>query len=89
MVSAGTLLTAFGLGGADAFAAGLYYLAHTTFAAAALFLLADVISVRAARCMIAWLPARLPRGQLLAGVFLLVALALVACPHYPDLLASG
>jgi multicomponent K+:H+ antiporter subunit D len=81
VVSAGTLLTAFGLGGAAAFAAGLYYLAHTTFAAAALFLLADVLG-RARGAIQDRLVAGpdLPRGQLLAGIFLLVALAVSGMP---------
>ncbi|MDD3530154.1 MAG: monovalent cation/H+ antiporter subunit D [Gallionellaceae bacterium] len=43
VASVGTLLTAFGLGSAAGIAAGLYYLPHSTFAAAALFLLADRI----------------------------------------------
>jgi multicomponent K+:H+ antiporter subunit D len=38
-------MTAFGLGTQASIAAGLYYLAHTTFAAAALFLLADIIAM--------------------------------------------
>lgn len=44
LASVGTLLTAFALGSAAGIAAGLYYLPHTTFAAAALFLLADRIA---------------------------------------------
>ncbi len=44
VASVGTLLTAFALPGSDALAAGLYYLPHSTFAAAALFLLAEAIS---------------------------------------------
>ncbi|WP_295383827.1 monovalent cation/H+ antiporter subunit D [uncultured Thiodictyon sp.] len=44
LASVGTLLTAFGLGSAAGIAAGLYYLPHSTFAAAALFLLADQIA---------------------------------------------
>jgi len=81
IVSAGTLLTAFGLGGADAFAAGLYYLAHSTFAAAALFLLAGVLSHARGTTgdrLVAG-PA-LPRGQLLGGLFLLIALAASGMP---------
>jgi multicomponent K+:H+ antiporter subunit D len=81
VISAGTLLTAFGLGGAAAFAAGLYYLAHTTFAAAALFLLADVLGrVRGAAQDRLVAGPDLPRGQLLAGVFLLIALAVSGVP---------
>jgi multicomponent K+:H+ antiporter subunit D len=44
LVSVGSLLVAFGLGSAAGISAGLYYLPHSTFAAAALFLLADVIA---------------------------------------------
>ena len=43
LASSGTLLAAFGLGTADGIAAGLWYLPHSTFAAAALFLLADLV----------------------------------------------
>ncbi|MFM1891428.1 MAG: hypothetical protein RLZ44_505 [Pseudomonadota bacterium] len=81
VVSAGTLLTAFGLGGAAAFAAGLYYLAHTTFAAAALFLLADILG-KARGTLHDQLVAgpELAQGQLLGGVFLLIALAVSGVP---------
>ena len=81
VVSAGTLLTAFGLGGEAALAAGLYYLAHTTFAAAALFLLADILG-RARGAVHDRLTAgpSLPHGQLLAGGYLLIALAVSGLP---------
>lgn len=46
VISAGTLLTSFSLNSEAGIAAGLYYLPHTTFAAAALFLLADLIVKR-------------------------------------------
>ncbi|GAB7563644.1 monovalent cation/H+ antiporter subunit D [Methylobacillus methanolivorans] len=46
VISAGTLLTGFSLNSQAGIAAGLYYLPHTTFAAAALFLLADLIVQR-------------------------------------------
>jgi multicomponent K+:H+ antiporter subunit D len=42
--SVGTLLTAFALGSAEALGAGLYYLPHSVFAGAALFLLAEQIA---------------------------------------------
>jgi multicomponent K+:H+ antiporter subunit D len=83
VVSAGTLLTAFGLGGADAIAAGLYYLAHTTFAAAALFLLTDVISRRRGS-----LGDKLENGpemaqaQIMGGIFLLVAMTVTGVPPF-------
>ncbi len=81
VVSAGTLLTAFGIGSGAAVAAGLYYLAHTTFAAAALFLLTDVIGRARGELrdrLIAG-PA-LPQGQLLGGIFLLIAIAVAGLP---------
>ncbi len=81
VVSAGTLLAAFGLGGAEAFAAGLYYLAHTTFAAAALFLLGGVlINARGTTEDRLVAGPALPRAQLLGGLFLLVALAASGMP---------
>lgn len=46
VASVGSLLTAFGLHSAAGIAAGLYYLPHTTFSAAAFFLLADAIARR-------------------------------------------
>ena len=41
VASAATLFTVFSLGNADALAAGMYYLLHSSFAAAALFLIAN------------------------------------------------
>ena len=81
LVSAGILLTAFGLGGTAALAAGLYYLAHTTLAAASLFLLADVLN-HARGDLGDRLVAgpSLPQGQLLGGLFLLIALAVTGVP---------
>ncbi|WP_295456797.1 monovalent cation/H+ antiporter subunit D [uncultured Thiodictyon sp.] len=46
LASVGTLLIAVGLGSAAGIGAGLYYLPHSTFAAAALFLLADQIAAQ-------------------------------------------
>ena len=81
IVSAGTLLTAFGIGSSAAIAAGLYYLAHTTFAAAALFLLADVIG-RARGDLRDGLVSGpvLPRTQLLGGLFLLACITVAGIP---------
>ncbi len=81
VVSVGTLLTAFGLGSTAAVAAGLYYLAHTTFAVAALFLVADILGrARGELYDRLVLGPGLPRGQLLAGLFMLTALAVSGLP---------
>jgi len=81
IVSAGTLLTAFGIGSDVAIAAGLYYLAHTTFAAAALFLLADIIGHARGEVgddLVAG-PV-LPRPQLFGGLFLVTCVAVAGIP---------
>src|SRR5690606_21611162 len=43
MLSAGTLFIAFALASADAISGGLYYLSHSVFVTAALFLIADLV----------------------------------------------
>ncbi|MFN3750284.1 MAG: monovalent cation/H+ antiporter subunit D [Thiobacillus sp.] len=81
VASIGTLLVAFGLGSADAIAAGLYYLPHSTFAAAALFLLADNIArARGALADRFESGPALPRARLVGGLFFVVAIALAGLP---------
>ncbi|WP_374013017.1 monovalent cation/H+ antiporter subunit D [Pseudoxanthomonas koreensis] len=81
LASAATLFIAFALARADTIAAGLYYLAHSTFAGAALFLLADLIRRRRGRAgdrkdRIVALPDRLVPGVL----FMLMAVSLIGLP---------
>jgi len=73
VASVGSLLLAFGLGHAEGIAAGLYYLPHTTFTAAALFLLADVIARQRGAS-----DDRLDPGPAIAGSGLLGALFFIA-----------
>lgn len=81
VASVGSLLMAFGLSNAAGIAAGLYYLPHATFAAAALFLLADAISRQRGA-----LDDRLEPGPavthpgLLGGLFLFGAVAVAGLP---------
>ena len=81
VASVGSLLTAFGLGGAAGIGAGLYYLPHSTFATAALFLLADLIARRRGA-----LDDRLDPGPVIPGavglgaVFFVAAVAVVGLP---------
>jgi len=81
VASIGTLLLAFGLHSVDAIAAGLYYLPHTTFAAAALFLLADSISRARGEFADRFEsgPA-MPGARVLGGLFFVVAVALAGLP---------
>ena len=76
--SAATLFVCFSLGQAGTIAAGLYYLAHSCFTAAALFLIADLIRRRRGaadddKSIIAPLP-----GRTLPGVLFLIAAVAVA-----------
>ena len=79
LVSVGTLMAVLTTAEVDAWAAGLYYLLHSTFATAALFLLAGLISASRGDsadqlCAGPALPAR--SGQL----FLLLAILLIGLP---------
>ncbi|KAF1699416.1 monovalent cation/H+ antiporter subunit D [Pseudoxanthomonas jiangsuensis] len=81
LASAATLFIAFALATSGTIGAGLYYLVHSTFAGAALFLLADLIRRRRGRAgdrkdVIAALPERRVPGVL----FLLAAVSLAGLP---------
>lgn len=81
IVSVGTLLVAFGLDSGDALAAGLYYLPHSTFATAALFLLADrIAAARGARGDGFEPGPAMPRAALLGGLFFAAAVAIAGLP---------
>ncbi len=89
VVSVGTLLTAFGLGHADALAAGLYYLPHSTFAAAALFLLADSIARGRGEMADRFEPGpAMPRAAWVGGLFFAVAVAVAGLPPLSGFLAK-
>jgi multicomponent K+:H+ antiporter subunit D len=86
IASAGTLLAALGVGAA-ALAASLYYLVHSTLAAAALFLLAE--RVGAARPGLADGIAAGPRTGALPGVlFFLAAISLAGLPPLSGFVAK-
>jgi multicomponent K+:H+ antiporter subunit D len=81
VVSAGTLLMAIGLGGATSLAAGLYYLAHSTFAAAALFLLTDILKHARGSAGDRLEPGPAFAGsRILGGLFLIIAVAIAGMP---------
>ncbi|MFH1494723.1 MAG: monovalent cation/H+ antiporter subunit D [Pseudomonadota bacterium] len=81
VASVGTLLTAFGLGSNEGIAAGLYYLPHSTFAAAALFLLGDAIARRRGENTDHLRPAEdIPRAGLWGGLFFISAVLLAGLP---------
>jgi multicomponent K+:H+ antiporter subunit D len=81
VASIGSLLLAFGLGTRDAIAAGLYYLPHSVFAAAALFLLADSVSRARGEFDDRFVPGfTMPGARVLGGLFFVVAVALAGLP---------
>ncbi|MEW6120605.1 MAG: monovalent cation/H+ antiporter subunit D [Pseudomonadota bacterium] len=89
VASVGTLLTAVGLGDADALAAGLYYLPHSTFATAALFLLADSIARGRGEPGDRFEPGpAMPRAPLVGSLFFVTAIAVAGMPPLSGFLAK-
>ncbi|HOW75896.1 MAG TPA: monovalent cation/H+ antiporter subunit D [Candidatus Competibacteraceae bacterium] len=81
VASVGSLLTAFGLNSHAGIAAGLFYLPHTTFAAAALFLLADLIARQRGVLNDRLDPGPdLPDSRLLGALFFITAIAVAGLP---------
>lgn len=81
VASVGTLLIAFALGSPDAIAAGLYYLPHSTFTAALLFLLAEAVRRRRPASADSFTPdAEMPRHALWGGLFFVAAIAATGLP---------
>lgn len=89
VASVGTLFVAFGINSTQSISAGLYYLPHTTFASAALFLLADAIANR--RGAVA---DKLDAGpviaspRLLGGIFLVLAMLVAGLPPFSGFLGK-
>lgn len=81
VASVGSLLTAFGLNSSAGIAAALYYLPHSTFAAAALFLLTDVIASRRGEIGDRFEPApAIAHAPLLGGLFFVAVLLAIGLP---------
>lgn len=81
VASVGTLLTAFSLASVSGIAAGLYYLPHSTFAVAALFLLAERIAHSRGELGDRFEPGQaMPSAAVLGGVFFVTAILLAGLP---------
>jgi multicomponent K+:H+ antiporter subunit D len=81
VISAGTILTAFGIGGSAALSAGLYYTFQSTLVAAALFMLTEnVARTRGSYADELRAGPMLPAANLLGGLFLVLALAVGGLP---------
>ncbi|MFL6585985.1 MAG: monovalent cation/H+ antiporter subunit D [Luteimonas sp.] len=81
LLSAGTLFVAFSLANAGAISAGLYYLSHSVFVSAALFLLADIIQRHRGNNGDYLMPiAAMPNKTLPAALFLIAAVSIAGLP---------
>jgi len=89
VASVGTLLTAFALDSQAGLAAGLYYLPHSTFAAAALFLLAERIAAGRGAQADRFEPGPAIAGEAwLGGLFFVVAILLAGLPPFSGFLGK-
>ena len=80
LMSSGMLFIAFALATPGTIAAGLYYLPHSCFGAAALFLLAHIVQRERAQAGDRVLPMAPPMPCLTGFIYLLVAVSLVGLP---------
>lgn len=81
VASIGSLLIAFGLNTSVGVVAGLYYLPHSTFAAAAFFLLTDIITNRRGEMKDKFDPGpMIAHKRLLGSLFLVTAILIIGLP---------
>ncbi|MBJ7516305.1 MAG: monovalent cation/H+ antiporter subunit D [Stenotrophomonas sp.] len=90
VVSAATLFIAFSVGNQQVLAAGLYYLPHSTFVAAALFLIADLIRRRRGGASDRKeIIAPMPGKETPAVLFLVAAISIAGLPPLSGFLAKA
>ncbi|MCD8514289.1 MAG: monovalent cation/H+ antiporter subunit D [Nitrincola sp.] len=81
LISIGTLLVGTAIASEQAAGASFYYLLHTTFVSAAMFLIADLISRQRGKAEDRFVQARqMKQRDLLAGLFFIAAVAMVGMP---------
>lgn len=90
VVSVGTLLVTVALATSGSIAAGLYYLVHSTFVTAALFLLVELIGEQRAERYDALEPGpEVTQPTLLGVLFLIAAMAVAGLPPFSGFLAKA
>lgn len=89
LLSAGTLFVAFSMGTAGSIAAGLYYLPHSCFAAAALFLIAYLVQRERGEHGDRVLPEAPPLPALTGLFYIVAAVALVGLPPLPGFIGKA
>ncbi|MGY1410478.1 MULTISPECIES: monovalent cation/H+ antiporter subunit D [unclassified Luteimonas] len=80
LMSSGTLFVAFSLAQPGTIAAGLYYLPHSCFAAAAMFLIAHIVQRERGRAGDRVLPTAPPMPRLTGLLYMVAALSLIGLP---------
>ncbi len=81
IVSVGTLLLTFVIGGGQSLSVGIYYLLHSTVVTGALFLVADLIGSQRGIAMDQIVKSRpVSQARLLGGLFLISAIAAIGLP---------
>ncbi len=80
LMSSGTLFVAFALARPGTIAAGLYYLPHSCFAAAAMFLIAHIVQRERGRFGDRVLPIAQPISRLTGLLYMVAALSLIGLP---------
>nr|WP_210424815.1 monovalent cation/H+ antiporter subunit D [Marichromatium bheemlicum] len=89
LVSLGLLLTAIALGERDSIAAGLYYLAHTTLATGAFYLLAEGIARRRGSAGERLIDApAMPHAGQIGALFFIVAILVAGLPPFSGFLGK-
>lgn len=90
LVSVGTLVATQGMGKEDCIAALLFYIPHTTFLTAALFMLAEVVGQQRGRAGTRFVESRMVRQpRLLSAAYLLAVLGILGMPPLSGALAKG
>ncbi len=80
LLSAGTLFVAFALAQPGTISAGLYYIPHSCFAGAAMFLIAHIVQRERGSVGDRLLPLAPPMPQLTGVLFMIAAIALIGLP---------
>lgn len=90
LISVGLLVAALGMGGEACIAALLFYLPHTTFLTAALFMLAEVVSQQRGRAGTRFVESRTVRQpRLLSAAYMLAVLGVLGMPPFSGAMAKS
>lgn len=90
LISVGTLVASLGMGRERNLSALLFYIPHTTFLTAALFMLSEIIGQQRGRALTRFVPSRpLRQPRLLSLAYLVVIMGILGLPPFSGALAKG